>query len=237
MPTPLLLAIVICAAAFLQYTSGFGFALVAMPLCTLLFGVRTAAPLVALAGITVQIINVVRFRRDINRREFIRLAASSALGVPIGVWGLNALDAGVVKTALGLLLVSYGLYNLLKPQVLRLARDVWVYPVGFIAGCLGGAFNTSGPPVAVYGSLRGWPRDEFRSTLQTFFFANSFMVIIGHLTAGHYDRMVLTHYLVALPALMLGNTAAARIDHRISAGVFRTIVTAMILVSGIMLVV
>lgn len=173
MSTTLLLAIVIFAAAFLQYTSGFGFALVAMPLCTLLFGVRTAAPLVALAGITVQVINVIRFRRDINLREFLRLAVSSALGVPIGIWGLSALDAHVVKMALGVLLVSYGLYNLFKPQALRLTGDSWVYPVGFVAGCLGGAFNTSRPPVAVYGSLRGWQRDEFRSTLQTFFFGLS----------------------------------------------------------------
>jgi len=236
-PTSLLLAAVIFAAAFLQYTSGFGFALVAMPLCTLLFGVRTAAPLVALAGITVQVINVVRFRRDINRREFLRLAASSALGVPIGVWGLSALDADLVKTALGILLISYGLYNLVKPHALPLIGDAWVYPVGFVAGCLGGAFNTSGPPVAVYGSLKGWQRDEFRSTLQTFFFVNSFMVIAGHLTAGHYSREVLTSYLVAVPALLLGNFAAARLDHKISASIFRTIVAAMILISGIVLIV
>jgi len=236
MPNDLLLALVIFAAAFLQYTSGFGFALVAMPLCTLLFGVRTAAPLVALAGVTVQIINVVRFRRDVNWREFLKLALTAALGVPIGVWGLSAVDARLVKTALGVLLIGYGLYNLLKPQSLRLVDDRWVYGVGFVAGCLGGAFNTSGPPVAVYGSLKGWPKDEFRSTLQTFFFTNSLVVIAGHLAAGHYNREIMVSYLVAVPALLIGNFAGARVDHKVNASVFRAIVTIMILASGVILV-
>lgn len=236
MPTNLLLAIIIFAAAFLQFTSGFGFALVAMPLCTLLFGVRTAAPLVALAGLTVQLINVVRFRRTINRRELVRLGVASALGVPVGVWGLSSLDAELAKTGLGVLLVGYGLYTLVKPQGARLARDFWTYPVGFVAGCLGGAFNTSGPPVAVYGSLKGWPKDEFRSTLQAFFLINSVLVIAGHFTAGHYTREIGLAYLVTVPALALGNIAGARIDHRIDVARFRMIVTVMILASGIVLI-
>jgi hypothetical protein len=49
MTDPLLFTIVFLAA-LLQTTSGFGFALMAMPLVALVIGVKAAAPLVALTG-------------------------------------------------------------------------------------------------------------------------------------------------------------------------------------------
>ncbi|MFQ5856424.1 MAG: hypothetical protein ACE5LU_12350, partial [Anaerolineae bacterium] len=78
----------------------------------------------------------------------------------------------VVKRLLGLILIAYACYTLAHPVTPRLSSRRWVYPVGFVAGCLGGAYNTPGPPVIVYGSLRQWPKQEFRAMLQAFFCLN-----------------------------------------------------------------
>ena len=45
---------------------------------------------------------------------------------------------------------------------------------GFFAGILGGAYNTNGPPVVIYGSLRKWSPATFRATLQGYFFMAAF---------------------------------------------------------------
>jgi uncharacterized membrane protein YfcA len=234
--TGLVIAALVFAAAVLQSLSGFGFAIVVMPLLTLLLGLQTAAPLVALTALTVYTINAARFRRAINAGEVLRLGLASALGVPIGIWVLSSVDETRVKQALGLLMIAFALYSLLRPAATSwLPSRMWVYPAGFAAGCLGGAYNTPGPPAIVYGTLRRWPRDEFRAGMQTLFLVNGALVVTSHVVAGHFTAPVLAYCLYTVPALILGILLAARLDTRVDRDRFRRLVMAMILLLGVSL--
>lgn len=233
--TGLLIAAIVLAAAFLQSLSGFGFALLVMPLLTLVLGVQTAAPLVALAALTVYTVNVTRFRQAINAGEVLRLGLASALGVPMGIWVLANVEGTLVEQVLGLLLILFAVYSLARPTSSWIPSARWVYPAGFVAGCLGGAYNTPGPPAIVYGTLRQWPRDQFRAVMQSLFLINGVLVVASHLTAGHLTRPVLTYYLYTAPALALGILLASRVDGKVDQGRFRTLVMIMCLVLGISL--
>jgi uncharacterized membrane protein YfcA len=233
---PALIIAVVLVAAFLQSLSGFGFAIIVMPLLTLLLGLRTAAPLVALAGLTVYTINLVRYRRAINAGEVLRLAAASVLGVLLGIWVLTAVNETLVERLLGLILAFYATYTLVRPSRAQPLSPRWVYPAGFLAGCLGGAYNTPGPPVIVYGTLRKWPKDEFRAVLQALFFVNAVLVVASHAVTGHLTAQVLVFYLYALPALAAGILIGSRVDTKVDRDRFRTLVTVMILVLGLSLV-
>jgi uncharacterized membrane protein YfcA len=233
--TGALIAIIVFAAAFVQSLSGFGFAVVIMPIITLMLGLPTAAPLVACIALTVYTINVVRFRRAINMGEVLRLGLSSAFGVPIGIWVLSNLDEAVVEQILGALLVLFALYSLARPRTQWVPSRHWVYPAGFAAGCLGGAYNTPGPPAIIYGTLRQWPRDEFRAAMQALFLANGTLVVTSHLVSGHVTAEVFTLYLLAVPALALGILVASRVDKRVDRQKFRTLVLGMVLLLGSLL--
>ncbi|MBN1660102.1 MAG: sulfite exporter TauE/SafE family protein [Anaerolineae bacterium] len=229
------IVVIVFLAALLQSLSGFGFAIVVMPLITLLLGMHTAAPTVALIALTAYTVNVVRYRHGIDRGEVLRLAAASAIGVPLGIWVLSNVDEAVVKRFLGAILIAYSTYALWQPAAGRTVPAWWVYPAGFFAGCLGGAYNTPGPPVILYGSLRCLPRDEFRAVLQALFLASGLMVVASHLVAGHVTGTVVRYYVYALPALAAGILAGAIIDRRVDHDMFRRLVTAMILMLGIVL--
>jgi hypothetical protein len=108
----------------------------------------------------------------------------------------------------------------------------WAYPAGFLAGCLGGAYNTPGPPVIVYGSLQQWPKDEYRAILQTLFFISGVLIVGSHLLAGHMTRSVWALYAWAAPALLLGLWTGTRLDRRVDQERFRTMVLVVILVLG-----
>ena len=231
----LLIALIVLVAAFAQSLTGFGFALIMMPLVTLLLGVRTAAPVVALSALTVYSVNLVRYRRSINVPAVLRLGIASAAGVPVGIWLLSNVNEAVVMRILGLILVAYAGYSLLQPKARQVLPRGWVYPAGFLAGCLGGAYNTPGPPVIVYGSLRQWPRDEFRAVLQALFFLNGILVVSSHIIAEHVTKQVLVYCLYAGPALALGILIGSFVDPKIDQNQFRKIVTVMILVLGIAL--
>ena len=232
---PMVIVAIVFLAAVLQSLTGFGFALIVMPLVTLVIDLQTAAPLIALAGLTAYTVNLVRFRRAVNLQEVARLAVASAAGIPIGIWALVRVDELDINRAMGVILISYAAYALLRPATSRLPARWWAYPAGFLAGCLGGAYNTPGPPVVVYGSLQQWPKDEYRAILQTLFFVNGILIVGSHALARHMLPQVWALYAWVVPALLLGLWAGARLDHRLDQELFRKLVTAMILLLGLSL--
>lgn len=235
--TNLLLFSIIFLAALLQTTSGFGFALLAMPLVALVIGVKAAAPLVAVVGFSLYSVNLIRYRRSFQRRIVLPLAVAAALGVPLGVWALSNLDEELVKSVLGVVLIAYALYGAWKPRTAPLRSELWAYPAGFLAGCLGGAFNTPGPPVIIYGNLKQWPRDLFRSTLQALFLFSSSLVIVSHVAAGNLTRALLPTYLPLVPALLLGVWVGSLVDRRLNQQRFHTLVIVLLVVTGVLLLV
>ena len=223
-------------AAFGQAITGFGFALVGMPLTTMVVGTKTAAPLVAMAGLTLYTINLWRYHESINWREVVRLASAAALGVPIGIWGLVNLDEALIKFVLGCILMGYALFSLARPLTSIIPSPRWGYAFGFATGCLGGAYNIPGPPLVVYGTLRQWERNEFRAVLQTLFFLTASLTVISHFFTRNLTSDIMTLYASTAPALILGVVLGSAIDRYINHTLFRFIVIAMIFVLGLAMI-
>jgi uncharacterized membrane protein YfcA len=234
--TGILVALIVFLAAFLQCLAGFGFAVIAMPMVAVVVGLPTAAPLIAITGLTLYTVNLVRFRRSVKTREVLPLVAASVVGVPVGMWLLVNVDEAVVKQALGLILIAFGIYALAQPKRRRPLSKRRVYPTGIAAGCLGAAYNTPGPPAVVYGSLREWPKEEFRAAMQAIFFINATLVAVSHSIARHMTADVLWLLAYTVPALAVGILVGTHVDQRVNRDHFRVIVNLMILILGLFLI-
>jgi uncharacterized membrane protein YfcA len=210
-------------AAFTQSLAGFGTALIAMPILAPLLTIRVAAPLMTLVSVLMQVVLLVRYRSHIRLKEIWPLAAASLVGVPVGIYGLSHLDERIMRTILGAVIMAYAAYGLLAPQMPRLTSRRWAFPFGFAAGLLGGAYNTDGPPVVVYGSCRGWEPAAFKCHLQGFFMFDGLLIIAGRALAGEFTGEVWWLYLWTLPAIALGAWAGLSFDRRISPARFRKI--------------
>ncbi len=230
-----LIVLAVFLAAFMQTLTGFGFALLVMPLITLMIGLRNAAPLVALAGLTLYLVNFFRYRQAVAWPEVLRLSVGIVFGVPLGVWALSHVAESAVQRLLGVVLVVYAVYALWQPGTLYLRSRGWVYAFGFVAGCLGGAYNTPGPPLVMYGALRRWPKGPFRAVLQSLFIVNAALVVTLHYFTNHLTAPVFRWYLYAVPALLLGILLGSRVDKKLNSVHFRALVTVMILVLGLSL--
>lgn len=222
-------------ALFTQSLSGFGLALVSMPLLVPLIGIQTAAPLVALIALIGEIILLIYYREELTIGVIWRLALASVIGTPIGVILLRTAPEQVVLTILGFVVAGFALYALLNFKLPRLEHGFWGYLAGFMAGILGGAYNTAGPPVILYGNCRRWPRYNFKSNLQGFFMLNSIVILIAHFLAGGYTAEVWRIVPFALIAALLGIIAGLRLDKRLNPETFRKIVLILLLLLGIRL--
>lgn len=182
---------------------GFGIGLVSMPLLALVLPVRTATPLVGMVGGTVSVGILAFHWREVDVRGVGRLVAAGALGVPVGLFLLKGAADTAMKLALAAVILLFAAYRLATPRFPLLRSDRSAFLFGFAGGILGGAYNTSGPPVIVYGQLRAWPRDTFRASLQGFFVPAGGFALLGHMAAGLWTAEVLRLYALQLPGLAL----------------------------------
>lgn len=152
----LLTALILFGATLISSTFGFGSALFAMPLLTLLLGISTATPLFGLVGPTISTIILAQNWRLVEFASVWRLVLTTLIGIPVGVWVVKYVPDDWVTRFLGVFLILFGVYRLMNWQLAILKSMLWAIPFGFIAGVLGGAYNTNGPPIVIYGDMRRW---------------------------------------------------------------------------------
>ena len=220
-------------SAIIRQVSGFGFALVSMPLITMIVGIRVATPLVAIAATTVGLLMIASNWQQADRRILLQLCGWALLGVPLGVILFGYLPEEWVKRGLGALLISYSIFALVQPKLPLVKNGVVTAVSGFFSGVLTGAYNTGGPPIVVYGTLRHWPPHQFRATLQLFFLIVTGMAMIGQGLAGLWTGEVWRLYLYSIPGLLLGQFLGDRIHHMIPRHLFNRVIYGMLIVSGL----
>jgi len=226
-------ATVLFVAAFVRSALGFGDAVVAMPLLAMALGVRTATPLVAFVGPTLSLLILARSWRKVEFRAAGKLIAATLVGIPVGIYGLARLPETPLKIALGLIILLYGLFGLIRPQARIKEEKAWMpWALGAAAGVLGGAYNTNGPPVVAYGMLRGWPPESFRATLQGYFLPTGLAILAGHGLAGLWTATVLRSYLYSLPAIVLGVILGGLLAKELTHAIFAKLVYASLAVMG-----
>jgi len=217
-------------------TLGFGDALVAMPFLAVLLGMQTATPLVALVSTLISLMILVRNWHIVDFRITWRLIVAAACGVPVGLFYLTRVPEFMTQMLLGLLLIGFCLYNLRQSSgyQLRVSHHT-AYAFGFAAGALGGAYNTVGPMLVMYGHLRGWPQEQFRATLQSCFFPAYGSIVIGHSLAGLITPQIVRYFVLSLPLICLAIYLGGRLHTAISPVRFARYVNMALLLIGVLL--
>jgi uncharacterized protein len=225
--------LVVFFAVITQTLTGFGAGLVSMAFLPGILGVRTAAPMVALITGTLELILLIRFRTAFNLKAVWRLAVTTLIGLPIGVWALRGVSEKILLPILGVVMAGYALYALFNFKLPRLEHPGWAFLTGFLSGILSGAYSVGGPPVIIYGNCRGWEPDEFKSNLQGFFLLNDSLAILLHGIAGNLTPAVKTGYLWALPVIGLGLLAGAGLERLVNPHTFRKLVLILLVIMGV----
>ncbi len=238
MEAELLIPVIIFLGGTVYATFGFGDALFAMPFLSLIIGIKTATPLMTLNGLTLSAMMMARHYKTIDWKAAGRLVVASFLGVPIGIYFLKYGNEQVAKIILGVIIVLVSLYNLLlRKKATTSIPNNWAYFFGFIAGILGGAFNTGGPSVVIFGTLSNWTQMQFISTLQGYFLPNGIFIVLCQLFTGLLNKTVFNYYLTSIPFLFLGLLTGSRLRKKIPEGKFNNYIFFLLLMIGILFIV
>jgi uncharacterized membrane protein YfcA len=234
-PLALQILAILFLATFIRSAFGFGEALVSVPLLALLIPVEVAAPVAVLVSITVAAVAVVQDWHKVHFRSAGWLLLATLFGTPLGLLLLTTVAEQLVKTILAIIIVTFSTYSLLSRRQVELVNDRLAWLFGFVAGVLGGAYGMNGPPLVIYGALRGWSPQHFRATLQGYFLPASLLAMSGYWFTGLWTAAVTHYYLLALPAVVVAIFLGRAVNRRMSGRSFLRYVHAGLIVIGVTL--
>ncbi|MEN8188754.1 MAG: sulfite exporter TauE/SafE family protein [Thermodesulfobacteriota bacterium] len=237
MANPFLIGAVFLLAGFVQGMSGFGAALVAIPLLTLLIDIKVGVPLCILNSIVITTFLTLRLKKHLDRERILPLCLAAIPGVGLGTLLLKHAASASIQTAMGVLLCSYCIYSLfVRPGPQNLHR-IWGYVAGFLTGAISAAFSTGGPPTIIYTALTGWKKDEIKATLTGFFLFNSCLTATVHVIGGITTVEVLGYFLITAPLTLLGTLFGSLYYDRISRQSYLTLIFTFLFLMGMMMII
>jgi hypothetical protein len=232
----LLVAATTLAASFISGLSGFGFGLVSMALLPLLLGIRLANAFVSFCGLAIFAALTIPLREHIVWKALLPLLVGTALGVPLGVYGLVNLPEGLLLKILAGFILSYVLFALFVQNRVHFRMNRrWGYLAGFIGGIISGALSAGGPPIIMYCDSLDLGKKGFKATLQIFFvlivlYKIPFFYISGLLTPELWRTL-----LYYSPFVAAGTLAGFLLFHRLSDLWFRRVVLFLLVVFAVIM--
>ncbi|MBM3569016.1 MAG: sulfite exporter TauE/SafE family protein [Alphaproteobacteria bacterium] len=223
-------------AGFASGLAGFAFVLVASGVFLQAIEPRTAVPVLVLLSLIGQVFNILQFVKLMRWQRLWPYLLGGALGVPLGVMLLQAVEPRPFKAAVGALMVAYAGWQLWARPAVVLGFGRWADGmVGIGGGVLGGFAGLSGALPTVWAGLQGWTKDQQRAVYQPFIVVIHMLCLAAFGGEGLLDREVGLLVLVGLPALAFGQVLGMRLYRRIDDQVFRRIVLWLLLASGLSL--
>lgn len=214
--------------------SGFGSALIFIPLTASVLGVRQAAPLMLLLEL-LAIVSLVRGAWHVApRRETVPLVAGLVLGTPLGVWVLATADALALRWGVAaVILAMLGL--VMSGWRLRGAHGAAV-PVAFgtVGGVLAGIATISGPPAMAYLLGRDLAKREVRAIFNLYLSAGDILALLGCLLAGLVGPALLGPLAVTAPLYGFGIWCGSRMFGLASELTFRRICYGLIAAAALL---
>ena len=236
-----ILALFVLAAfvgGFVSGFSGFAMGLVVSGVWLHIITPIETATLIAGYGLLTQSYGILKLRHALRWQNVWPLTLGSAIGIPIGVILLTYVNPASVRFGVGVVLVLYTVYGLIRPAFTPMKIGVGTdIAIGLANGLLGGLTGLGGVISTVSCQLRGWPKDVQRGVFQPVLFAAFVIISISMGIAGAVTVETLRLYTVGLPFLLAGLWAGFKLYGKIDDEAFRRAVLVLLLLSGLSLVV
>ena len=226
------IALAICAIAFVSGTargfSGFGSALIFMPLASSFAAPRLVAALLLIIDFVAAAPLLPNAWIQADRKATAVMVSGALVGVPIGTYFLSRLDPVATRWiisgfvfALLMLLLSGWRYRGKDHPALSVG-------IGGLSGFCSGLAQTGGPPIVGYWLGRPLPPVIARAKILLFFGASDFFSLVSYSLTGLITADAIRLSLLVGPVYGIGVLSGAQLFGRASEKLFRGICYALI---------
>ena len=231
----------IFAAATVSSIAGFAFSAICGAILFHILGKPIhIVEIMIICSIAIQSLSVVTLKNAINMKYLSRFLLGGAIGLPLGVYLLTHVSASLYMKCMGMFLVIYGSYMLVRrPFISQYAGYFGDYLAGFLGGITGGFAAFPGAFVTIWCGLKGWNKDMQRGVYQPYILIMQvlalgliYFVQSSHSQPGGVDVQTISY----VPAALLGTWCGIAIFRRLTELQFARSVNLLLIASGIGLV-
>lgn len=217
-------------AAFGQAVSGFGFALISVPLLIPFVGAPAAVATATMLSFLLTLSSSVQQRAHVQWRTVTVVSATAVVGMPFGLLALQLLAARWLSLVIGCTLIV--MVVVLGRRTHRPVGDRSVAAAGALSGALLTSTGMNGPPLVAALHGMGLAPRPFRASLQAAFVLQDAIAIVGFALVGRVTGEALTAVAAGIPGLVAGWLLGDLAFGRMKQEAFRWIVLAMLIATG-----
>jgi uncharacterized membrane protein YfcA len=219
-------------AAFVQSISGFGLALLSVPLMSLFADVRLSVVVVNLIGLVTTSAQAWKEREHADGSLAIRVTMAAIMGMPLGLLAFLFMSETYLKIGLGIvvLFVTFLLMRGFTMQSTSRAADWWL---GGASGALSTSVGTNGPPLVFLFQARQMGQEVFRATISRVFIFSNVVTVFIFAFAGKITQDTIVATIVALPVLVVAIAAGFWTRQFVNQQRFRILVLTLLVISGV----
>lgn len=227
------LSIIIFIASVVRGFTGFGLALVAVPLLQFIMPVTDTAVFIAIINLTFSLLYYRRSRTVIKGQPLGRMALWTGIGVASGTVVLKFVNPAYIQLVWGLLII-FIVIALAGGVSFSIRSDASAMTMsGLFGGLLAGATGITGPPVAVILSARKTPKEKFNAIISVFILFAVSYALVFYLISGLIAWETALLALCSVPALLAGLRTGDVLVARISQKTFTSVIYIVLLIMGI----
>ncbi len=236
----LLTNLVFLFTSVIQSVVGFGFNIIGVPFLTVLEGSQAAVAIVSIPSFINCFLITWRIRQQganvsLKGANIGPLLGMAALGSALGTYLLVALDASVIRIALGLLLLLFVATDQLRKNWRPNPRHLRPIAIGIggITGILNGLAGISGPTLAPYLYALKLEKEQFVYVINILFIALGVYQLTAFGLAGFYTSERVVFAVGLIPVSLFGVALGARLRARVNQTFFNRLVLVVLLVTGL----
>jgi uncharacterized membrane protein YfcA len=239
--TFLVLAATTFGSALLYAISGFGFAVLAVPLFLLFLDPAPAIELVIIISTVLSIIVLRGLLPAIAPWLLLRLALGSLVGLPLGLVAFRYADPILVRAAAGAMIFGFAILMAISRRrsgqpgqgktafAMSPGLDL---AAGAVSGIAAALVGQPGPPVLIYLLLVGAAARTVRATLLAFFALSYGVTLASHAATIGIPAPTWLAAGILLPFAFLGGISGRPIGDRLGAEAFALLAIAVLAVAG-----
>ncbi|MBS9768933.1 MAG: sulfite exporter TauE/SafE family protein [Flavobacteriaceae bacterium] len=231
------IVVIILISAFIKGVTGFGFALVSLPLLMLFgFDAKALIPLLMLCNLFASILIVLQKKEykliDKKSRSLIIYGAVFTI---FGVAVLNYITNKTLVPILAIFFIIMSIFSMLKHKRIHF-YNIGIYRLaGAVCGFLTGCISVSGPPLALFLHQVNVNNKQFREIFAWFSITTATIALVGYYFSDFLTWQTLKLSAISIPLLFIGSYTGKRLNHRLSQSFFEKLILGICIFSSVAL--
>ena len=224
---------IVLLGSLTQGVTGFGFALVAVPILVHFADPKSVVVVVLILSAILNFMILLQARRHVILSDAGPIVLGTVLGVPFGTYLLLAISSEELKLLVAVLILIFAVPMLLGySRTFRHVRTASV-AVGLVSGALQSSTSMGGPPVVLFMAAQEVEKRNFRGTLVLRSVAASTLSVLALVPSGLVTSDVLIQVLYLAPTMIIGFVAGSRLLGLVPDAAFRKLVLILIAATAV----